>query len=107
MGRFRRFGRLIGSGEFGKSSMKGMGLLEPQSTREAGRFRKFGKFWGFGTLGRIGRLGRLGRYGRLRGMGRLEKNDIRGKIWEPFGTQEGSGDLCVWGIWKIGKFRRL
>ena len=38
-------------------------------------------------------------------MGRLEKNDIRGKIWEPFGTQEGSGELCVWEIRKIGKFR--
>ena len=38
-------------------------------------------------------------------MGRLGKSVIRGKTWEPFGTPEDSGELCVWKIRKIGKFR--
>ena len=35
-------------------------------------------------------------------MGRLEKSVIRGKTWEPFGTPEDSGELCVWKIRIIG-----
>ena len=61
----------------------------------------------FGRLRRLGRLRKFGKLGGIWRFGRLGNSVIRGKkgrnSWNPGGFR----GLGVWGIWKIGKFRRL
>ena len=85
----------------------------PKNSGGVGRLEDFGKSENFGDSnnsegsGDSGDFGRFGEIGRIGRFGRLGKIVIRGKRlvtpWKP----EELRVLGVWGIRKMGKFRRL